>query len=239
MSRPVPATWSGRAEWLRLTAFAAVLLACVLVPFALWGDALDRAAPQWLDAQDARLWIAAFGIALLMADVLLPVPSSVVAMGLCWSLGPVWGGACVAAGAWLSFVVGYGLGRLVPESRLRQWVGPALWDRLRDCASDRALWWIAVARPLPVLAELSALLAGVWRVSPLRAFAHAAAAACVLGALYGASVWLGRNGPHIAATALALLALPAATWWLHRIVVRRLLSPTRPETPLSTDQEAP
>lgn len=222
-----------------MTVVLGVLLVGVLVPFALWGDALERAAPLWLRAQDAHAWLAALGVALLVVDVVLPVPSSLVAVMLCIALGPLWGGACVAAGAWLSFVVGYGLGRLVPESRLRRWVGPALWDRLRDRASDRALWWIAVARPLPVLAEISALLAGVWRVSPLRAFAHAATAAGVLGALYGGSVWIGRDAPHIAATVFALLLLPAVTWWLHRIVVRRLLSPTRPETSLSTDQEAP
>lgn len=222
-----------------MTVVLVVLLVCVLVPFALWGDALERAAPLWLRAQDARVWLAAFGVALLVVDVVLPVPSSLVAVMLCVALGPLWGGVCVAVGAWLSFVVGYGLGRLVPESRLRRWVGPALWDRLRDRASDRALWWIAVARPLPVLAEISALLAGVWRVSPLRAFAHAAAAACVLGVLYGASAGIGRDAPHIVATVLALLLLPAVTWWLHRIVVRRLLSPARLDTPLSTDQEAP
>lgn len=222
-----------------MTVLLVVLLVCVLVPFALWGDALERAAPLWLRAQDARVWLAAFGVALLVVDVVLPVPSSLVAVMLCVALGPLWGGVYVAVGAWLSFVVGYGLGRLVPESRLRRWVGPALWDRLRDHASDRALWWIAVARPLPVLAEISALLAGVWRVSPLRAFAHAAAAACVLGVLYGASAGIGRDAPHIVATVLALLLLPAVTWWLHRIVVRRLLSPARLDTPLSTDQEAP
>ena len=54
---------------------------------------------------------AALGIGLLIADVLLPVPSTLVAMALCWRLGPWWGGASVAAGFSLSFVVGYALGR--------------------------------------------------------------------------------------------------------------------------------
>lgn len=223
MSRLVPATRSGRAEWLRLGAFAAVLLACVLVPFALWGDVFDRAAPQWLDAQDARLWIAAFGIALLMADVLLPVPSSVVAMGLCWSLGPVWGGLSVAIGGLLAFATGYGIGRLVPEARLRRWVGPVLWDRAREHARDRALWWIVFARPLPVLAEISALLAGVWRLPPGAAFASAAAASCMVGALYAACAWLGWQAPGIAPMLIAMSTLPTVMWVVHRCVLRGLL----------------
>jgi uncharacterized membrane protein YdjX (TVP38/TMEM64 family) len=231
VSRLVSATQSGRAEWLRLAAFAAVLLACVLVPFALWGDALDRAAPQWLDAQDARLWIAAFGIALLVADVVLPVPSSLVAVMLCVALGPLWGGVCVAAGTWLAFVVGYGLGRLVPEARLRRWVGPVLWDRLRDRASHRALWWISLARPLPVLAEVSALLAGVWRLPAPSVFLHAALTSVALGALYAGSVRLGQQAPGVLLAVVVMLALPAVLWFGHRVLLRRILrAPDPPES---------
>lgn len=226
MTASTPGTTFERAPWLRMGVFAAVLLAGVLVPFALWGDAFDRAAPQWLDASldttDARLWIAGIGIALLVADVLLPVPSSVVAMGLCWSLGPLWGGVSVAVGGLLAFATGYGLGRLMPEPRLRRWIGSALWDRVREQARDRALWWIVFARPLPVLAELSALLAGVWRVPPLVAFAHAAAASAAMGALYALSAWWGAQAPTPVATLCAMTALPAAMWWGHRLWLQRI-----------------
>lgn len=231
LSMPVP-----RAQWLRLGLFAAALLACVLVPFALWGDALDRAAPAWLAAQDARLWLAALGIALLMADVVLPLPSSVIGVLLCWTLGPFWGAVTVAVGAWLAFALGYVLGRVLPEARLRRWVGAALWDRARGLARQRALWWIVAARPLPVLAELSALLAGVWRVPPLAAFAHAAWSSCVVGALYGASAWLGLGEPHPAAMLPAMLALPTAMWLVHRILLRRLLADAGSAVPREHDQ---
>ena len=237
VSRPVPATRSSHAEWLRLVAFAAVLLACVLVPFALWGDALDRAAPQWLKIDDSHLVIAAFGIALLVLDVVLPIPSSIIAMALCWTLGPVWGGVVVALGMFAAFATGYGLGRLLPEARLRARIGPTLWDRVQTHARQHALWWIVLARPLPLLSEISALLAGVWRLPVVPAFARAASASCVVGALYAASAWLGRGEPHPGATALALLALPASTWLLHRVVVRRLLSNKSMDTALRNDQE--
>lgn len=226
MNAAAPGATFGRAQWLRMMIFAVVLLAGVLVPFALWGDAFDRAAPQWLEAaretNDARLWIAGIGIALLVADVLLPVPSSVVAVALCWSLGPLWGGVSVAIGGLLAFATGYGMGRLMPEDRLRRWIGIALWDRVREQARDRALWWIVVARPLPVLAELSALLAGVWRLPPVAAFAHAAAASAVMGALYAVSTWWGAQAPTPFATLCAMTALPAAMWWGHRVWLRRI-----------------
>ena len=135
----------------------------------------------------------------------------------------MWGGITVAIGSLLAVVAGYGIGRLIPEAWLRRWVGPVLWDRAREQASDRALWWIVVARPLPVLAELSALLAGVWRLPPMRALAHATAASAVIGALYAASAWLGQRELGMPVLLIAMSTLPAATWVAHRLVLRRLL----------------
>ncbi|WP_158549239.1 VTT domain-containing protein [Lysobacter silvisoli] len=224
-----------RASWWRLAAFACLLLVAVLAPFALWGEAMDRAAPAWLAAQQAPLWLAALGIGLLVADVLLPVPSSVVAMLLCWSLGPLWGGAAVAAGSLLGFALGYALGRLLPQARLRRWIGAALWDRASARARERALWWIVIARPLPVLAELSALLAGAWGLPATAAFAHAALASCALGALYGASAWLGLRQAQPLAMLAAMAVLPVAAWCLHRFFLRRLTAGAGPVVPREHD----
>lgn len=228
----------GWLAWLRLGLFGAVLLGVVLVPFALWGDRLDTAAPQWLHEPNARVVLAVIGVALLIADVVLPIPGSVVAMGLCLSLGPVWGAAAVAAGCLLAFIVGYGLGRLLPEARLRAWIGPVLWDRAREHARGHALWWIVAARPLPVLAEVSALMAGVFRLPPLLAFVPAAAASVVVGALYGASAWLGQREPGLAGLLAAMLVLPTALWCVHRVVVRRVLRPSTAVTSVPPERAA-
>lgn len=211
------------APWLRMASLALALLSCILLPFALWGDGLDQQAPLWLQAQHASTGLALLGLTLLVLDVLLPVPSSVVAVALCWGLGPWLGGLTVASGVFLAFVAGYGLGRLLPERRLRGWIGPRLWDSTRSRARERALWWIVLARPLPVLAELSAVLAGVWRVPPAHAFAHAAAASITVGALYGGSAWVGAQAPSTVLLVFAMCALPAALWTLHRLLLQRLL----------------
>lgn len=213
-------------SWLRLAWLLLLLTLCILVPFALWGGTLDRSAPLWLVQPHSAMLVAALGIALLMADVLLPIPSSVVSMALCWTLGPLWGGASVAVGLTLSFALGYALGRLAPDQRIRLWVGPALWDAVGRKARHQALWWIVVARPLPLLAEMSALLAGVWRVPPLRALLVAALSSFTVASLYAGSAWLGMNEPGLAITLLATLALPAATWALHRMTAGKLMKET-------------
>ena len=210
------------ASWLRLAGVLFTLVLLLSLPFMLWGEQFDRATPQWLETLGPDAAFAAAGIALLVLDVVLPVPSSLVAVALCWRLGPLWGGASVAAGGALSFLVGYALGRLMPEARLRRWIGPALWDRVRGRARHHAGWWIVLARPLPVLAELSAVLAGAWRLPLPLAFAQAALASMAMGALYGASTWLGTQAPGLAATFAVLLVLPVVFWCADRLWLRRL-----------------
>ena len=64
-----------------------VLLAGTIIPFMIWGDALETA----FSVQGARAWMACYGagagvagITLLVADILLPIPSTLVmsALGL-------------------------------------------------------------------------------------------------------------------------------------------------------------
>lgn len=205
-----------------MSTFTLALVLCVLVPFALWGDALDRAAPSWLTAPNSLVLVASLGIALLVADVVLPIPSSVVGMALCWTLGPFWGGVSMAIGLTLSFAMGYALGRLLPEQHLRIWVGTVLWDRVRKRAHRQTLWWIVASRPLPLLAEMSALMAGVWRVPAGPALMIAALSSCVVASLYATSAWLGRNAPHTALTFVAMLTLPIFTWAVHKMTVQRM-----------------
>ena len=209
---------------LRLAAAITLLAACVLVPFGLWGVRFDAVAPALLHEQSRPLLIAAMGIALLVADVLLPVPSSVVGVALCWLLGPLWGGLTLALGLTLSFACGYVLGRAVPEHRLRAWIGAGVWDAVRGNVKRRAWWWIALARPLPLLAEMTAVLAGVWRVPPVPAIGTAALSSVAVAALYAASVWLGRDEPNMVAAFAASAALPAVAWFVHRRVLARLRS---------------
>lgn len=107
---------------------------------------------------------AAFGVALLIADVLVPVPAALVmiangalfgvalgtALSMLGSLG------ATAFGFWLGRRGGPWLDRLMSAEERRR--GDALLDRFGVLA-------VVVTRPVPVLAETVAILAGT---SPMR-----------------------------------------------------------------------
>lgn len=101
----------GSARSGRWVLAGAILVALVVAPFALFGVAFEA----WTGAlirSDRRAAAAAFvGVGLLAADVVLPVPSSLVSAGLGAALGPLAGTLTSTLGMTLGSVVGYGLGR--------------------------------------------------------------------------------------------------------------------------------
>ncbi|HTV21119.1 MAG TPA: VTT domain-containing protein [Polyangiaceae bacterium] len=166
-----------------------VLLAAVLlsVPFAIVGELPGE---RWLSAADDRAPLfAALGVLLLAADVLLPIPSSVVGVMLGARLGLLAGFACCLLGLILGHGIGYGLGRLAPE----RWAPRA--------PRAPSLLGIFLSRPVPMLAEALAVAAGATRM-PL---GHFLAAAALGDAIYAAV--LAAAGARLLSTGAYLMAL--------------------------------
>ncbi len=155
---------------------------------------------------------APMGVGLLVADVVLPVPSSLVMV----AHGALFG---VALGALLSLIgslgaglFGFGLGRrggpllarLVPaDERARA-------NRLLDRWGDLA---VIATRPVPVLAETVAILAGAspmtWRRMTMATLVGALPA-CLLYAIAGATAAALDSGVAVFALVLAV----SGVFWL-------------------------
>lgn len=215
---------------IRLVVLLVLLVTLVIVPFILWGEQLDATAPRLLRDQPTRWAIAVFGVALLCSDVLLPVPSSVVSVTLCLLLGPVMGGVAVFMGMFGAFALGLLIGRLLPAERLRRWIGADTWDALAAKRLPASLLWIAASRPVPVLAEVTALFAGSLRVPMTASLAVAALASLLVAAAYALAVWLGMSdgsqggGWSTPLLAFSAACLPAASWIAYRWIRRRLMA---------------
>jgi 3-dehydroquinate synthase len=174
-------------------------------------------------------WIAAVaGVGLLVADVVLPIPASLV-MILHGALFGVVGGTLLSlAGALGAALFGFWIGRrggpllarLVPEDERRRA------DALLQSWGDLA---IVVTRPVPILAETMAILAGAspmgWGRMLLATFAGSLPAA-LLYALTGATA---RNLDN-AVLVFSLVLLVAGLFWVVGKWLRRSVIPPPPES---------
>ena len=91
---------------------AALVLLGAIVPYLIWGDALEAA----FSVEGARAWMSGYGagaglagIGLLVADLLLPIPSTLVMSALGLAYGTWLGGLYAAAGTMLAGLVAYTL----------------------------------------------------------------------------------------------------------------------------------
>lgn len=175
-----------KRTWILMASMMAVFLGLFLVVEAFDVPLLTHPDP-WLSR--AEPVVALLGVALLVSDVVLPVPATLVMM----AHGALFG---VAVGTLLSLVGGLGAGlfgfflgrrggpllaRLVSDEERRR--ADAMLAKWGDLA-------VIVTRPVPIVAETVAILAGAsamgWRRMAVATFAGCLPAAAIY-AVAGAS----------------------------------------------------
>jgi uncharacterized membrane protein YdjX (TVP38/TMEM64 family) len=202
------------ARIMRLLSIFLLLALLVIVPFLLWGGAMEarfslNGAVDWLRSLGGFAWIA--GIGLLVLDLILPVPSTVVMSALGLIYGPVLGGVFSAAGSFLAGLIGYLICRKIGR-RAALWIAGEK-DLLRGerLFSRAGGWLVAWSRWLPVLQEVITCMAGLARM-PLRSFTLALACGCVpMGFAFAA---VGNVAVAHPGTALALSILAPPVLWV-------------------------
>ncbi len=196
---------------LLLLTFAAV--AVPLVPFLLFGTRLDTLVAGWLEPRPAPLVLAALEIGVLAADLVLPVPSSLVATLGGAELGVVFGTACAFLGLSAGSFAGWWAGR---AAGVRALAGLEAADRRELERNQRRLGplLVVLTRPLPLVAEAAALLAGGSGM-PLRDFLPAAASGNLAIALvWSAAGAVGRSADSLPMALIWSLVLPVGLAWL-------------------------
>lgn len=159
---------------------------------------------------------ACVGVGLLIADVLLPVPSSLVMVAHGALFGVLWGTTLSLIGSVGAAIFGFAIGRR----------GGRLMERVvtlaeRERAGDILARWgtlaVIVTRPVPLLAETVAIMAGAttmtWRSLVLASFAGSLPPA-LLYALTGAAVADLQN----TALMFGVVLLVAGVFWLAGVV---------------------
>jgi uncharacterized membrane protein YdjX (TVP38/TMEM64 family) len=204
--------------WQRWTLLACLVLALILLPFALWEQPITALSARLLAPSSGRVTLAAIVVLLLASDVLLPIPSSFVSAGAVALLGAAQGGITVAIGMTAAAWLGYALGWWGGEPLARRMAGPGELERARRMMARHGSWVLLVCRGVPVLAEASTLLAGATRSSAFRFGLVTALGNLGLSAAYAAIVVLSLSGPS---ALLAPFALGVAVPGLALLLARR------------------
>jgi len=144
------------------------VLTLILLPFILWEERISAISLGLLDQAPHRAGLAGLSVSLLAADVLLPIPSSLVAAGTVGLLGSVQGGVTVTVGMTVAAWLGYALGRWGGEPLAARIAGASELSRARDMMRRHGSWVLLVCRGVPVVAEASTLLAGATRLGTWR-----------------------------------------------------------------------
>jgi len=138
------------------------VLAIILVPFFLFGEQIETWTESFLEsASNQSTWVALVLGSLLATDILVPVPSSLTSTAAGFFLGLAGGTATSLAGMTVSCVVGYWLGARFGRPVANRLVGEQELARLEKLSQRFGDWVIVVTRAVPVLAEASALFAGI------------------------------------------------------------------------------
>lgn len=207
---------------MRLIGLAVVLCVFFLLGWWVFGSGLEQAwSSEVLVARfsEAREWAWLAGIGLLLADLLLPIPGTIVMSALGAVYGVWLGGLIASAGSMLAGMLGYGVGRFFDERFARKWLGEKDFDKGHALFAKSGAWVVAISRALPILPEVLACMAGLVRM-PFGKFVIALACGSVpMGFLFA---WIGTAGMVNPEWGLAFsLGVPAvlwgaAAWWGRR-----------------------
>lgn len=140
------------------------MLTAILVPFALLDRQIASWSQQWVSTEAGPLSIGLGVVALLVGDLVLPVPSSLVSTAAGASLGLVVGSLASCAGMTLSSQLGYVLGRRLGVPIVSRIVSTDALNIASTRLAHRATVPLVIMRAVPVLAEASVVMAGVLRV---------------------------------------------------------------------------
>lgn len=201
-----------RYLWISL-ALAGIFLACFGIAEALGVPLLTDPMPA---LRAAGPLAGVIGVGLLIADVVLPVPSSVIMIAH-GALFGIWIGSILSLiGSTGCSLTGFAMGRAGKE-KVRRFVSDAEYARATRLLDRWGMVAIVATRPVPILAEVMSIIAGTtpsmswWQitVSSIAGSLPPAIAYAVAGHMATKTVgaiWVFS----------ALMLLSAAMWWFDR-----------------------
>ena len=203
--------------WLTVVAMIVFFTVLFLIVEALGVPLLSDPTP-WM--KHGGVVAASIGVGLLIADVVLPVPSSLVMVAHGALFGVLWGTMLSLTGSVGAAVFGFAIGRR-GGGLLERVVTPAERARASNILTHWGTLAIIITRPVPLLAETVAIMAGAssmrWRALVVASVAGSLPPA-LLYALTGAAVANVQN----TALMFGVVLLVAGVFWVAGILFIRV-----------------
>ncbi len=198
-----------------------LLIVTLVIPFIFWGTSFEdffspAGTRDLLESYGGWAWLC--GMALLTADILLPMPATVVMSVLGLIYGPVLGGMIAAAGSFLSGVIPYVLCRQLGKGAARWLIGVKELEKGERLSGRVGGWAVALSRWMPLLPEVVACFAGLVRMPSGKYFAALACGSIPMGFAFAAMGHMGADRPL--QTVVLSAVVPALLW----LVVGRTLT---------------
>ncbi len=198
---------------MRLFILFLILAILVLIPFFIWGDTLmtafsEKGAITFLDQYGQWAWAVA--ILLLIADLFLPIPATIIMAALGYIYGPVTGGIISFTGSFMGGVLGYILCRLMGEKTARKILGEKDYERGIRLSGNIGGWLVVLSKWLPVFPEVVSCMAGLIRMRLGYFIAALTCGSLPLGCTYAYIGHAGVANPYLAIGLSA--GLPPLIW---------------------------
>lgn len=166
-----------------------IAIVFLLMFFAATASGIDLFSDPLPAMRAAKPIAALAGVLFLIADVFLPVPSILVMVANGALFGTVGGTLLSLAGSVGAALTGFAVGR-AGNDLIRRFVTPREHERAGELLRRWGAVAIAVTRPVPILAETVAILAGGSPMTWTQALVAAVAGSVVPSAAYA---WAGAS----------------------------------------------
>lgn len=199
-----------------------ILAVMVIVPFLIWGDWFTQLFTEEGSLEILRnygAWAWAIAILLLIGDLFLPMPATVIMSALGYLYGPLWGGLLSVLGSFLSGILAFALCRSLGRKGALWILGEKDLQKGEQLFSRNGGWIVTISRWLPVLPEIVSCMAGLNQMK-WRNFALALACGSLpLGFVFAYIGYTGLEHPYFAIIVSA--GLPIILWPLAQYLLRR------------------
>jgi uncharacterized membrane protein YdjX (TVP38/TMEM64 family) len=211
----------------------AIIVTSLVVLFSvlfLFGESLGILKEQFFQENIAKIEASSFGkitvglvvIVLLVADIILPIPSSIIMTLSGKFLGFLPGAIVASIGAMGAAWIGFYACRWGGKKIFLRLIGDKDVGKIRDWFDKYGVFAIILSRPVPMLTEILSCLAGL---SQLSARVFTIASLCGTIPICFVYAWFGSisSGSNPWPAVWISLVIPAIGWFCVRIIERRRL----------------